>query len=218
MVFAQDRERWGFKRAAYMMLMRFMKSVFGFHAAVVYKRSLSAETINVAIPDGYEIRELSESDYDLLPQNPRLSTTAEFIEDARKHGGFCGAAFHDGEIVSSVWRAFRDAPAHDGFRIRMTPELRYGYKALTLAEHRGKHLLSAISFISDRTCIERGCKYGASYVETHNYSSRASDDRRGGIVVGYIAWMDKGPIRWCYNSPGAKRFGMVIYDPQRRAA
>ncbi|MEM1436363.1 MAG: hypothetical protein AAGG11_20100 [Pseudomonadota bacterium] len=95
----------------------------------------------------------------------------------------------------------------------MAPHLRYGFKALTLPEHRGRHLQSPISLQSDQTCIDRGCSHGASYIETHNFPSRTGDLRRGASVVGYIIWIGKGSWRWCYTSPGAQRFGVELYDP-----
>lgn len=210
-VFAEDRAHWGLRRAWYMLLMRGLEKVLGFNLAVVHSRPLYADLQDADIAEGYEIRRLTDADYARLPNYPRLNTTAEFIQNTRASGGFCMGAFAGEELVAYVWRAFLDAPAEDGFRLRMAPHLRYGFKALTLKEHRGRHLQSPISLLSDAACIELGCTLGASYVRTHNFASRTSDMRRGCKPVGWLVWINKAGRRWCYSSKGARAFGLELY-------
>lgn len=213
-VFTADRARWGLRRAVHMALMRMLHKTIGFNVAVVHSRPLGKSEESHAVAPGYEVRELTDEDYRRLPDNSRLSTTAEFIDAERANGSFCMGAFKDDELVAHVWRAFGDAPADDGLRLRLAPHLRYGYKALTLTEHRGLHLQSPISLISDQTCIDRGCTLGASFVASHNYPSRAGDIRRGATKVGWLIWLCKGPVRWCYTTRGARRFGVELYVPE----
>ncbi|MFK7914100.1 MAG: hypothetical protein AB8B93_09315 [Pseudomonadales bacterium] len=211
LVFAEDHARWGARRASYMLLMRGLEKVLGFHVAVVNSRPLYTDLQDTEIAEGYSIRQLADTDYAALPEHPRLNAPADFIANARAAGGFCMGAFAGEELVAYVWRAFHDAPAAEGFRLRMAPHLRYGYKAMTLKEHRGRHLQTPISVLSDATCIDRGCTLGASYIATHNFASLASDARRGASPVGWIFWINKGGWRWCHTSAGARAFGLEIY-------
>ena len=208
-----DRARWGLGRALYMSLMRICARVLGLKVAVVHSRPLYGDPSGGEVASGYEVRELAEADYARIPLDERFDTPASFIASTRAAGGFCTGAFKDDELVATVWRSFGDAPADNGFRLKFAPHLRYGFKALTLPEHRGLHLQTPMSLQSDQACIERGCSLGASYIETHNFPSRTGDLRRGAQVVGYFVWMSKGPLRWCWSSPGARRFGIKLYDP-----
>lgn len=217
MVLQEDYSRWGLRRAMHMLLMRALEKIIGLNVAVVYSRPLGSSGEATTIAAGYQVRELTESDYGHLPDNPLLYITSEFVDNARSNGGFCMGAFAGDELVAYVWRAFLDAPVTDGVRLRLKPHLRYGYKAMTLIEHRGLHLQSPISLVSDQTCIDRGCKFGASYIATHNYSSRIGDERRGSVQVGWIMWLRKGSLRWCHTTAGAQRFGLELYIEDRPA-
>ncbi len=211
--FREDYDRWGLLRSLHRLTMRAVDKLFGLHVAIVLRRPLRDNIDPPAPAPGYEVRVLTDADYQKAVLNPELDLSYGFIEHALNTGGFCMGAFKDDELVAYVWRAFGDAPGSSQFRLRVTPPLRYGYKALTLPAHRGLRLQSSISLASDQTCIDRGYTTGASYIETDNYASIRSDRRRGAKVVGWIAWLSKGQFRWCYASPGARRFGLTLYDP-----
>jgi hypothetical protein len=214
-VFATEQQRWGTLRALHKIGMPKVSELTGLHVAHVFHRSLIVDVELRDPPEGYDVRELTEADYAALPSIPEAEATTEFVASARRNGGFCVGAYHGDTLAAYVWRAFKDAPAEDGFRVRMGDKLRYGYKAYTMPEHRGLHLQSDISFKSERLCLARGCDQGVSYVEMHNYPSIAGDRRRGSIAAGWLAWFSKGGVRWCYTSPGARRFGFELYDAQR---
>lgn len=211
----EDCARWGAIKALYALLMRLLRRTLGIRIAYVISRPLHDDLKEPEAPAGYRVRLFTDADYATAIAIPAFNASPEFVAQARAEGGFCLGAFKDDALVASVWRAFGDAPAEQGYRLHVRAPLRYGYKARTLPDHRGLHLQSAISFLSDRHCIERGATTGASYIETHNYPSLRGDFRRGGQTVGWIAWLSRGRLRWCYTSPGSRRFGLELYDPEK---
>ncbi len=212
--FLTEQQRWGTLRALHTISTPVVSNLTGLHLAHVFHRTLVVDVHLRTPPEGYEVRELTEEDYAALPGIPQAECTEAFVAEARQNGGFCVGAYKGGELAAYVWRAFREAPGEDGFRVRLGDRVRYGYKAFTMPEHRGLHLQSDISFRSERLCLERGCDQGMSYVEMHNYPSIAGDKRRGSVAVGFLAWMSKGGLRWCYTSPGARRAGFELFDPR----
>ncbi len=213
--YREYHERWGLLHSLHRLLMQTTGKLLGLRFAIVHRRPLHPDLPPAEVAPGYVVRELTDADYEAAATTPELDLSAQFIAQARASGGFCMGAFKDDQLVAYTWRAFGDAPGPSQFRLKIKPPLRYGYKGLTLPEHRGLRLQTPISLDSDQTCIDRGYTIGASYIEVDNHASIRSDRRRGGVVVGWMAWMSKGPIRWCYCSPGTRKFGVQLYDPLR---
>lgn len=213
-----DRARWGTRRALHMVFMRSLLRLFNLHIAYIHTRKLKLDPSKWPPPEGYEVRMLEPEELYAAAADPQLEMTRDFLDEALSLGHWCPGAFYEGKLVSYGWRAFNDAPGSNGFRIRLNQKLRYAYKSLTLPEHRGRHLQTYISYVSDQYCLERGYERGISYVETHNYPSLTGDWRRGNEIAGLIAWMDKGPFRWSWTSAGARRLGLELIDPRGRAA
>lgn len=204
--------RWGLWRALYSQAMQLAAKMFGLRVARINRRTLLSDIDIPELPGGYAVRQLTNADYEAAVKDAKLSTSAEFVETARAQGSFCVGAFYGGELVSYVWRAFGTTLAQDGFSLVLQKPNRYGYKALTLPDHRGLHLQNVITLFSDRTCIEMGYTYAISYIETHNYASILSDARRGNECVGWISWISRGRFRWCYTSRGARAIGVELVD------
>ena len=139
-----------------------------------------------------------------------LDMGADFISHALKQGHFCVGAFYEERLVSYVWRAFGDTKITHRFTLKFGKPNRYGYKALTLPEHRGLHLLNTIALYSDKLCFDLGYTYAIGFIETHNFASIRSDARHGNKHVGWILWMDRKPFVFCYTSKGARAIGVTL--------
>ncbi|MEM1433075.1 MAG: hypothetical protein AAGG11_03395 [Pseudomonadota bacterium] len=186
--------------------------------AYVHSRQIKPDLRNWPPPEDYQVRILEPDELHAAAVNTELEMTPAFLEEAIAGGHWCIGAYHDGELVSYAWRSVTDAPGSDDFRIRLHQKLRYGYKSLTLPDHRGRHLQSYLSCCCDQYSLPRGYERSISYVETHNYPSLTGDWRRGNQISGLIAWMDKGPIRWSWTSPRARRLGLELVDARRGGA
>ena len=184
----------------------------GLRIARIDRRTLSSDIEMRKLPDGYTVRQLSNTDYEAAVKDAKLNISAEFVETARAQGGFCVGAFYAGKLVSYVWRAFGTTQLEDGFSLVFQKPNRYGYKSLTLPDHRGLRLQDIVILFSDGICIDRGYTCGISYIETHNYASKRSAARRDHEWVGWMVWISHDRFRWCYASRGARAIGIELVD------
>ena len=88
-----------------------------------------------------------------------------------------------------MWRSTSLAPHTDKISVQARKPYRYGYKALTLPEYRGRHLPEYLAPISSQHYVERGYPWSVGFVETYNFASRKSELRRGSRPVGYAGYL-----------------------------
>lgn len=215
--FRDNVRRWGWPRAVHMGVMRWLGRRLGLHVAWINTRTMDPDVTVPEPPPGYSVRRLTDADYQAAMGNPELDLDEDFVTAARRQGHFCVGAFHHQDLVSYVWRAFSPTAINARYTLIFDEPNRYGYKAMTLPAHRGKHLQNVISLFSDRLCHELGRSEAVAFIETHNYPSLRSDARRGNRHVGWIVWLDRGP-RLCFASPGARRTGVDIKRSDRLGA
>jgi hypothetical protein len=137
--------------------------------------------------------------------DPAMSLRPESIDAALSRGDICVAAFDGNRIVAYVWRSFSTAPHIEGLWVRFDRPYRYGYKALTLPEFRGRHLQDALALSTDALCNERGFTKGVGIVESHNYPSVRSDLRRGNRLAGWAGYFSLFGKVYPFRSPGARK-------------
>lgn len=204
-----DRRQWGLLRSIHISLMRTIAKNLGLRIAWINRRRLSGDPVIPEIP-GYSVRQLTKEDYQAANADPALEMDEEFTSQALSQGHFCVGAFHDERLVSYVWRAFSATPISDRFLLNFEKPNRYGYKALTLPEHRGRQLQNPIALFSDDLCFRMGFTNAISFIETHNYASIRSDARRGNKHIGWIAWIDRNRLAFCFTSQGARAIGVNL--------
>ena len=208
----QDSQRWGPARSAYILVMRNIAQYAGLHLAWVNRREIFRDPDVPAVPPSYSVRQLTADDYTsvIKAADVALEMDEEFVTQVLDQGHFCVGAFYNERLVSYTWRAFSQTPVSDRFSLSIEKPNRYGYKALTLPEHRGKQLQNSINLFSDKLCFDTGYTSAVAFVETHNYASLASDARRGNKQVGWILWRDRHPLDFCYTSKGARGAGVTL--------
>ena len=81
------------------------------------------------------------------------------------------AALYDARVA---WRAFSPAPHSPGLWVAFEKPYRYGYKAYTRPEYRGRHLQKPIRLLADAYSIALGYTATVSYIELHNFPSMAA--------------------------------------------
>jgi hypothetical protein len=208
--FQGDSERWGFYGAVHILLMQALSKYLRLHVAWINTREINPAGDLPNLPEGYSVRQLSSADYESAIQDPELDMSPDFVSDALGKGDFCVGAFFNDVLVSYIWRALSTTAINDCFSLVVEKPNRYGYKALTLPDHRGKHLPNAIGLFSDKLCFDLGYTRAISFIETHNYASIRSDARRGNRHAGWIAYATLGPIMSCYTSKGARELGVAV--------
>ena len=202
-----DIIRWGWLKATYGALASRFARHLGIRLYRVYVRQLDG---TYQPPSGITIRVLTLADLRVAEKDPTLQLNASMFVPALARGDFCVGAFVNERLVSYVWRSFSTTPAEDGFSFFVPPGYRYGYKAFTRSEHRGRRLHNVVSRFSDRMCLARGFQRGVSYVETHNFASIASARKRGNRCYGYLLTLVLGHYQLSLRSPGAKRLGVAF--------
>lgn len=110
------------------------------------------------------------------------------------------------DLRSYTWRSFTTAPHVDGLWVAFERPVRYGYKAFTHPDYRGRHLQDLVSYHTDALSLDRGFRDALSIIEAHNFASIASDKRRGNRIVGWAGYIKAfGPV-FPFRSPGARRY------------
>lgn len=204
-----DRRQWGLARSIHISLMRTIAKNLGLRIAWINRRKFSGDPVVPEIP-GYSVRQLTQEDYQAANADPALEMDEKFTTQALSRSHFCVGAFHNERLVSYVWRAFSATPINERFLLKFEKPNRYGYKALTLPEHRGKRLQNPITLFSDDLCFRMGFTYAISFIETHNYGSIRSDARRGNKHIGWIAWIDRDRLPFSFTSKGARAIGVNL--------
>lgn len=206
--FSKQYQRWGLTKAAYSSLMATLSKWFGLHVAILNTREMNNLTEAPEVPQDYRVKILDHAELAIAATQPELDMSPEFIAKAVADGGYCAGAFHKDQLVSYVWRAYNSTLIHDHLLLNFPSPIRYGYKALTLPEYRGLHLQHAITLHSERSDREAGYRIHLGFIETHNYASIISDERRGNRVFGYLIWINNRFVNCSYVSRTARERGI----------
>lgn len=155
----------------------------------VHVREMNRSGIPSERYDGMTIRVATPDDLNRAADDMPGQLERQFIDRAMARGDICLAAFHDGAMVSFVWRSFTTAPHGDGLRVRVEWPYWYTYKAYTRPDFRGRRVSGLLTLYGDEVCRDRGYRYGVGFIETHNYASIRSNMRLGSKLVGYAGYV-----------------------------
>lgn len=207
--FMKEVERWGWRLAIYSVLMSTVRRRFVLCALVTRPLTGNAED---AASGPAEHRFVTKSE---------LIEFAQHLPDHLKHWALeqdpdefnkCWGAFLDGKLVAMTWRAYQHVPAGDGLMAGFQTPYRYGLKAYTLPEYRGKHLL--VSNSCDPHCRAKGYTHAISFIETHNFPSRRRQRRRGSSHAGYAGYFKIGNSVVPFRTPLARKHTFRFYKPE----
>ena len=174
--------------------------------AVIYVRDSRSEVLK-APPDGYTARFVNRDELLEFASDGALGLTPDFIERAFLRSDVCTGMFHEGRLIAYMWRSTGVVPHARGICVETRKPYRYGYKALTLTEYRGQHIPEYLAPVSSQYYIERGYSHSIGFVETHNLSSRKSEERRGSINIGYAGYLSLLSWRCPFRTQGVRKVG-----------
>jgi hypothetical protein len=198
-----DFERWGALRFLHIRIMTFLKRWLTLCRVNV--RRLDPNARVGQLPEGFSVRLATREEALEAARDPGLGLRASSVIEAFDRGDLCAAAFHHDRMVAYSWRSFTTAPHIEGLSVTFDRPYRYGYRAFTLPEYRGKHLQDELAFVSDAPSIARGYTHGIDFIETHNYASIAQDVRRGHRIVGWAGYFTLFGRIYPFRTPGARR-------------
>lgn len=209
-----DLRRWGLRRFLHKRMMMTLRPLL--FLSRIYTRRFAASDMREDPPPGYEVRFASREELLQAAEDPSMGLSPEGVSEALERGDVCSAIFHEGRLVAYMWRSFTRAPHADGLWVAFEKPYRYGYKALTHVDHRGKHLSSVMGPHADFYSLERGFDHTIGFVETHNYPSITSEVRRGNRPIGYAGYLRAFGRVFPFRSPGVRRAGFAFYRPDEQ--
>ena len=210
-------ERWGLAAALHAVVFSHLRWWFGLRIYGIYTRPLDMSADAEPAMAGFSFRRFQGADVEALiacAKRPGLDMREEFVREALDKGDVCDAVLFGDEVVAYNWSAF--TPTHDveGVFVGFGENYRYGYKAFTLPDYRGLHLLRIFRHVRDRYCmVTRGCTHAISYVALDNRSSIHYMLSIGNRRIGIAGFLKRGPIFWPFRTPGARRHGFRFFMP-----
>ena len=174
--------------------------------SVIYVRDLREEELK-APPEGFEAKFVDKGELLECCSDPSLGMSAQFVESAFARGDVCTGMFYNERLIAYMWRSTSLTPHTKSIDVETRKPYRYGYKALTLKEYRGRHIPEYLAPVSSRYFIERGYIYTIGFVETQNYASRKSELRRGSYKVGYAGYISLFGVRITFRTTGVRETG-----------
>ncbi len=211
-----DFRRWGLLRFLHIRLMRAVSAWLTLCAVVV--RRLNPAPVVPAPPCGIDVRLATAEDLERACRQPELKLSRDWVRAAQDRGDMCVASFAGERMVAYMWRSFSAAPHLHGLWVHFEKPYRYGYNAFTLPEFRGRHLSEAMGPILDPHSLAHGFTHAISFIESHNYSSLASDMRRGSVCVGWVGYARLFGRVWPFRSPGARHHRFGFFPRPKRLA
>ena len=211
-----EARRWGWARAWFALLVRFMRVYAGIHLYRVNLRPLDRRFDPPALPGEIRVGRVPPETLIKAAQDPELAMDPEFVRAALERGDIAFGALDRGRLVSYAWRTFSAAPDFHGLWVRVDRPYHYAYKAFTLPEYRGRHLHIAVSLLCDETFRSLGYLGEVGFSELSNYSSIAAADALGRRRIGYA-----GYLKWfghCipFRTRSLAKIGFEFFKPEPR--
>ncbi|MCW8196027.1 hypothetical protein F6455_14635 [Proteobacteria bacterium 005FR1] len=139
----------------------------------------------------------------------------EWLKGAIRRGELCAAVFEGEEMLSYTWRAFGPTPhENDLLEVHFDSRYVYGFYSYTRPDCRRQGLQHAADFVSDSYLYDMGYTEGIGWIETHNYPSLISQQKRGAFCVGYAGYLYLLGRVYTFRSPGAKKHGFGFFPAQ----
>ena len=215
------RERWGLFPSIFASLYECLRSGLGLRTYGIHTRPVAAPSGPDPEVEGVSFRLFKKGDAEALIASarlPELDLPEHFVREALEKDDICDAVLCDGSIVSYSWTAFTQTHDDDGVFVGFGKEYGYGYKAFTLPDYRGRHLLRFARPRRDRYFIESGrCTHLIAFIGLSNRSSVRFTHAMGYRRAGTAGYFKRGSWFWAFRSPGAKRCGFCFFLPLRSA-
>jgi len=155
-----------------------------------------------------------ESELIAASANAELGMSAVFIRNALAKRDVCEAILCGGQIVSYNWSAFTPTEDEQGVFTAFGEDYRYCYKALTLPEYRGNHLLRVYTPLRDRFCIQvRKRTHTIAFISIDNRPSIQTATAIGYRRVGFAGYLARGSVFLPFRTRGARAAGFRFFRP-----
>jgi hypothetical protein len=207
-IMAQVRH-WGLRRALYHWLMHSLRDRVTLCHVVV--RPAQPESSYPPLSEGREARIANMEELTTAAADPVNDMNPQWLKGAIRRGELCAAVFEGKEMLSYTWRAFGPTPHENNLEVHFDPRYVYGFYSYTRPDYRRQGLQHAADFVSDRYLYDMGYTEGIGWIETHNYPSLISQQKRGAYRVGYAGYLYLLGKIYTFRSPGARKYGFGFF-------
>lgn len=195
-----------------------LRRYFGVNIVFVLRRVLAGAPKAASARAGLECRPLEEAEALAFAADPRLELGEQWIRDAYARGSLCLGALARGELLGYTWLAFGDTPYESGVWVGFDERLRYTYKSFVRPECRGRRIIQALHALADRPELRRGRHFTVAFVNADNHASLAALERAGSRPIGFAVYARIFGALLALRSPGLKRAGISLYEPNASLA
>jgi hypothetical protein len=213
------RERWGLVAAVHAAFFHGVRRGLGLRVYGIYARPLTPLKGSDPATPGFSYHLFEQGEADALiacVKRSELELSETFVRDALDKGDACHAIVCDDEIVSYDWSAFTPTHESEGVYVDFGEKDRYGYKAFTLPEFRGRHLPRAFKPLGDGYCIARGCTDTIGFVEVDNRPSIGATLAQGYGRIGFAGYLKRGPFFVAFRTQGVRRRRFRFFVPPKK--
>lgn len=209
--------RWGLLVAAQYALGWRLRKWFGLHLNGIYTRPLIPPGIGLNVEGkGYAYRVFEPGDEHALLgflDNSELRLEEAFVRNAFAKGDACGAVILGGRLISYSWMAFTPTRDTPGVYVEFGPQYRYGYKAFTLPQFRGRHVMRVFKAYGDDYCVRRGRELAIAFIATDNFSSIRASLGAGSQRIGFAGYWKLGPLFISFRTAQVRAAGFRFFKP-----
>ncbi|MEX2123603.1 MAG: hypothetical protein WD795_06890 [Woeseia sp.] len=212
----EDYRSWGLLRFIHLCVMKLLRRRLTLCG--IYARTLSQNPVLPDLPGNRDVRIATMEELTEAGKDPVYDLGSEFIHSAIGKGDMCIALFEDDRLLAYYWRAADKTPHVRGLWAEFGPGYCYNYKAFTHPAFRQQRLQQIVATWSDPLMLQRGFAQSIGFIETHNFASIKSTERRGSRKVGYAGYLQLLGKSFPFRSRGAKRHGFRFFIPSDDSA
>ena len=149
---------------------------------------------------------LKAIDMQSFAENSIYEISPAFLERALTNNDVCYVVMLNDQLINYSW--FSSKPTHmfGQYYIDYDSQYKFGYKAFTLIDFRGRKLNRLGTTNSANKIIEDGYKGLIVHIDAHNYSSIRSIRTMGGKYIGAMGVCRLGSRYLSIRSTGCRRF------------
>lgn len=209
--------RWGVRAALLRWVMNALGRHLGLHVYGIFTRQMELHPGPDPEAKDFTFRMFDSGDeIDLIAASasPELGMSAAFIRNALGKRDVCEAILCEGKIVAYNWSAFTPTEDEQSVFTDFGEDYRYCYKALTLPEYRGHHLLRVYTPLRDRYSIQvRKRTHTIAFISIDNRPSIQAATAIGYRRVGFAGYLARGSVFLPFRTGGARVAGFRFFRP-----
>ena len=171
---------------------------------ILDESSLQKEFLNY--PPQMEGKLLKAKQMKAFSEDPINEISHAFYKRASANNDVCHVVTRNNQLINYAWLSSKPTHMFGQYYIEFDNQYKFGYKAFTLIDFRGRKLNGIGTTNSTYSVIENGYKGMIVHIDAHNFSSLKSARSMGFKYVGAMAVFRYGVKYFSIRSIGCRRF------------